>query len=319
MTKTGKLAVIAVGGNSLIVDDSQQSIPHQYAAVTEACRAIVDMIEAGWNVVITHGNGPQVGFILRRSELALPEVIPVPMDYATADTQGAIGYMFQKALHNHLQRRGIPLPVTTVVTQVLVDRNDLAFANPSKPIGGFMDEATARRRAAEQGWRVKEDAGRGWRRVVPSPQPQTIVEIEIIQRLVADGAVVIACGGGGIPVYTTPEGDREGVEAVVDKDYASGLLASEVGADLFLISTGVDRVAVNYNRPDQRWLDRLRYSEARQLYDEGHFAAGSMGPKVKAMLEFLGRGGQAGIITSPSQLLAAIAGETGTRIVPDNA
>jgi carbamate kinase len=319
MTRTGKLAVIAVGGNSLIVDESQQTIPDQYEAVTEACKAIVAMIETGWNVVITHGNGPQVGFILRRSELALSEVIPVPMDYATADTQGAIGYMFQKALHNHLQRRGTPRPVTTVVTQVLVDRADPAFANPSKPIGAFMDEETARRRAEEQGWTVKEDAGRGWRRVVASPQPKSIVEIDIIHRLVADGAVVIACGGGGIPVYTTPDGDRQGVEAVVDKDYASGLLANEVGADLFLISTGVDRVAVNYNRPDQRWLDRLQYSEARRLYDEGHFAAGSMGPKVKAMLEFLARGGQTGIITSPQKLLAAIAGETGTRIVPDDA
>jgi carbamate kinase len=318
MSRHGKLAVIAVGGNSLIVDDTKQTIPHQYAAVIDACHAIVDMIEAGWNVVITHGNGPQVGFILRRSELALSEVIPVPMDYATADTQGAIGYMFQKALHNHLRRRGALRPIMTVVTQVVVDGADPAFAKPAKPIGAFMDETTAHQRAAQQGWSVREDAGRGWRRVVPSPAPKTIVEIDTIRQLAEGGAVVIACGGGGIPVVTAPNGDREGVEAVVDKDHASGLLASELGADLLLISTGVDQVAIHYGRPDQRWLARLSCSEARQYYAEGHFAAGSMGPKVLAIVEYLERGGTAGIITSPPNLLAAIAGETGTRFVPDS-
>jgi carbamate kinase len=317
MSQTRKLAVIAVGGNSLIVDDARQTIPHQYTAVTEACRAIVDVILAGWQVVITHGNGPQVGFILRRSELALAEVIPVPMDYATADTQGAIGYMFQKALHNLLRQRGISRPVATVVTQVRVDRDDPAFAKPTKPIGAFMDESTAHRRAAESGWAIMEDAGRGWRRVVPSPQPQSIVELDTILRLLEGGAVVIACGGGGIPVYDDAAGELHGLEAVVDKDYASGLLAAELKADLFIISTGVDRVAINFRRPDQRWLDRVTLSEAQHFQAQGHFAAGSMAPKVQAVVTFLQNGGCRGIITSPPNLLAAITGHTGTHIVPD--
>ena len=317
MQGDSKTVVIAVGGNSLIVDEGRQSIPDQYAAVIETAGAIADLIADGWTAVITHGNGPQVGFILRRSEIALSEVIPVPMDYATADTQGAIGYMFLKALHNHLRRRGIARPVASVVTQVLVDRRDPAFANPTKPIGAFMDAATAQQRAAEQGWIVREDAGRGWRRVVPSPRPQAIVEIDILRQLVAAGVILVACGGGGVPVYQDEAGDLHGVEAVVDKDYASALLANELAADLFAISTGVSQVAVHYNQPGQRWLTRVTTSETQTLYAEGHFAAGSMGPKVRAMLDFLARGGKQGVITDPQNLRRAVAGEAGTRFVPD--
>lgn len=304
---SNKTAVVAVGGNSLILDKDRESIPDQYQAAATSMRYIAEMIMAGWKVVITHGNGPQVGFILRRSEIALKEVPPVPMDYAGADTQGAIGYMFQRALHNEFKERQINKPVVSIVTQVLVDRDDPAFSDPSKPIGSFMEEQTARQYAAEQGWTVKEDAGRGWRRVVPSPLPKVIVELDAIKTLIGAGFVVIE----------DTEGKLHGVEAVIDKDLAANLLAQGLGADLFLISTGVEKVAINFNKPNQKWLDRLTFSEARQYYEEGHFAAGSMGPKIKAILNFMERGGQQALITDPPNIGRALAGETGTLIVPD--
>jgi carbamate kinase len=314
---TNKIAVVAVGGNSLILDQKRQTIPDQYEAAAISMHYVADMIEAGWNVVISHGNGPQVGFILRRSEIAMKEVIPVPMDYATADTQGAIGYMFQRALLNEFKRRGLNKKVITVVTQVLVDRGDPAFSTPSKPIGSFMDEATAQQRAAEQGWMVKEDAGRGWRRVVPSPLPQSVLELEIIKGLVETGSTVIACGGGGIPVFEDEEGHLQGIEAVIDKDLAASRLAQDLGADLFLISTAVEKVAINFGQPNQQWLDRLTLTEARRYEAEGHFASGSMGPKIKAVLNFIAGGGPQALITSPPQIGRALAGETGTVILPD--
>ena len=317
VTHPAKTAVIAVGGNALIVDESQKSIPHQYAAVTATSPPIVELIANGWNVVITHGNGPQVGFILRRSELAIEEVIPVPMDYATADTQGAIGYMFQKALYNQLRKQGINRSVSTVVTQVLVALDDPAFQRPTKPIGSFMDAATAHQRAQEQGWIVREDAGRGWRRVVPSPRPQHIADIDVIRQLVDAGVAVIACGGGGIPVYADETGNRHGVEAVVDKDHASSLLATELDADLFLIATDVEKVAVNFNQPDQRWLDRVSINEAQDFLRNDHFDPGSMGPKVAAMVDYVQRGGRTGIITNVRNLLRAVSGQTGTHFVAD--
>jgi carbamate kinase len=306
------LAVVAVGGNSLIRDAAHQSIPDQYRAAEVTARQIAHMIEVGWNVVVTHGNGPQVGFILRRSELSLDEVPPVPMDYAGADLQGAIGYMFDRALRNEFRRRGIRREPVAVVTQTLVERCDPAFADPSKPIGAHMVEATARRLAAREGWTVAADAGRGWRRVVPSPQPKAIIELPVIRTLARQGYVVIACGGGGIPVVEDPDGSLTGVEAVIDKDLAASLLARGIGADLLLVSTAVARVAADFGKPTQRWLSHLTLAEARRLYADEQFDRGSMGPKVRAMIEFLEAGGGRGVITSPDLIAAALAGTSGT-------
>jgi carbamate kinase len=258
-----------------------------------------------------------VGFILRRSEIALGEVPPVPMDYAAADLQGAIGYMFQRALRNEFKRRGLNRTAIAVVTQVLVDRDDPAFAAPAKPIGSYMDEPTAQRRAAELGWIVREDAGRGCRRVVASPLPQGIVEIDEIEHLVSAGYVVIACGGGGIPVFESAEGDLEGVEAVIDKDLASSMLARELNVDLFVISTGVPRVAIDFGRPGQRWLERLTRTEAESYLAEGQFAEGSMAPKIRAIIAYLDRPGRRGLITDPASIGRALDGQAGTLIVPD--
>jgi len=315
MNGRGKIAIVAVGGNALITDQQHQSIPDQCAAAAQSSHYIADMVEAGCTVVLVHGNGPQVGFILRRSGLAKNLVPEVPIDYADADTQGAIGYMFQRALNNEFLRRGLSRKVVTVVTQVLVDRNDPALANPTKPIGDYMDEATARSLAENFGWSVSEDAGRGWRRVVGSPRPKRIIELPTIKSLSEQGTIVIACGGGGIPVVENAAGELEGLEAVIDKDFASALLARELGAELFVVSTGVEKVAINYNRPDQKWLDRLTLAEARQLLSEGHFPPGSMGPKIEAIASFLEAGGdRRAIITNPPNLGRALANATGTHI-----
>ena len=316
MTNQNKLAVVAVGGNALIRDEKHRSIEDQYDTARETVRYVVDMIEAGWRLVFTHGSGPQMGFILRRSELALHEVIPVPMDYAGADLQGALGYMFVKALRNEFRRRGLKREAVAVVTQVLVDPDDAAFREPSKPIGSPMDEATARKRAADLGWHVKEDSGRGWRRVVPSPPPKAIVDLDVISHLVGAGYVVIACGGGGIPVVEDSDGNIRGIEAVIDKDFASSLLAHKLGADRLVVATGVERVALDFGKPTQRWLDRLTLDQAKQLYAEDQFDKGSMGPKIRAVIEFLEGGGEEGIITDPPHLELALAGKGGTRIVP---
>ncbi len=311
-----KIAIVAVGGNSLIKSKTRQTIPDQYEAASESMGHIADMIEAGWDVVITHGNGPQVGFILRRSELSAHELHTVPLDYCGADTQGAIGYMFQRALHNEFRSRGVDKSAATIITQTLVDREDPAFENPSKPIGTFMEKSTAQIHADEDGWRVVEDAGRGWRRVVPSPQPIEIIEAPAINHLIESGVVVISTGGGGIPVIREPSGNLKGVEAVIDKDFASALLASSVGADLFLISTAVEKVALRFNQPEQEWLDEMTLEEANAYLEEGHFAAGSMRPKVKAVMNFLEAGGAEAIITNPENIERALRGESGTRIIP---
>lgn len=315
MGSSNKLAVVAVGGNALIRDKNHESIPDQSREAAVTTHHIADMIAAGWNVVITHGTGPQVGFILRRSELALKEIPPVPMDYADADLQGGIGYMFLKALYNEFRIQKIDRKAVAIITQTLVDRNDPAFADPTKPIGSHMDEETAQRLARRQGWIVKDDAGRGWRRVVPSPQPKTIVELAAINLLARSGFVVIACGGGGIPVIQDEDGSLIGVEAVIDKDLASSLLARGIGADLLLISTGVEKVAINFNTPDRRWLDRMTVAEAKKHYADNQFDRGSMGPKIQAVIDFIEGGGQTGLITNPENIGRALAGETGTFIV----
>lgn len=313
MAKKG-VAVVAVGGNSLIKDEKRKSIPDQYLAAKESMSHIVDMIEAGWEVVVTHGNGPQVGFIHRRSELAVHELHEVPLDFCGADTQGSIGYMFDMALYNEFLRRGLHKEVAAVVTQTVVDRNDKAFEHPTKPIGSFMDEKTAKHRAENEGWVVVEDAGRGWRRVVASPIPQRIVEADAINTLIKAGFVVIGVGGGGIPVIEEADGSLKGVEAVIDKDFGSSLLATMIKADLFVISTAVEKVALNFNKPNQQWLDKLSMEEAKAYLAEGHFAKGSMLPKIQAILRFLEAGGKQALITNPENIGRAMRGETGTWI-----
>ncbi|MDP1713372.1 MAG: carbamate kinase [Anaerolineales bacterium] len=313
-----KLAVIAIGGNSLIKNEKQKTVEDQYQAAKETTFHIADMIESGWNVAIGHGNGPQVGFILRRSEIAakVEGMHEVPLDVCGADSQGAIGYALQQTLHNELYRRGIRKSVATVVTQVLVDKNDVAFKSPSKPIGSFMDETEAKRREKDLGWSVVEDAGRGWRRVVASPLPMEVVELAAVEALIKAGAVVITVGGGGIPVIDLSDHEYKGVAAVIDKDFASSLLARLIKADLFLISTAVEKVAIHFGKPEQKWLDNMTVAEAKAYLAEGtHFAKGSMAPKIEAAIWYLENGGKQALITSPENIGRALKGETGTRIV----
>jgi carbamate kinase len=310
--------VIAIGGNSLIKDPQHMSVPDQYKALGETSAHIASIIREGWTVAIGHGNGPQVGFILRRSELSAHELHEVPLDVCDADSQGAIGYELQQNLANDFRRLGMHRQAVTIVTQVEVAADDPAFARPSKPIGSFLDEATAKRRQDEDGWSILEDAGRGWRRVVPSPRPVRIVEERAVKALLHDGFVAITVGGGGIPVVADEQGMLHGVAAVIDKDFASSLLATVIDADAFVISTSVERVALNWGKPDQTWIDRMTVSEARRYLEEGtHFAPGSMAPKIEACIGFLERGGQTAVISSPEKLELALAGETGTSIVLD--
>lgn len=316
MVERKGVAVVAVGGNSLIKDESHKAIADQYEAACESMHHIADMIAQGWDVVVTHGNGPQVGFILRRSELSRNELHEVPLDYCGADSQGAIGYMFIRALHNEFLLRGMKKQAAAVVTQTIVDRNDKAFQNPSKPIGSFMGEEMAKSRAASEGWTVVEDAGRGWRRVVASPIPERIVEAEAIKSLILAGFTVVGVGGGGIPVIEDDKGNLIGVEAVIDKDFGSSVLAILINADLFVISTAVEKVAINFNKPNQKWLDKMTVEEAKKYMAEGHFAKGSMLPKIQAILNFMEKGGKMALITNPENISRALAGETGTWIVP---
>ncbi|HKU44377.1 MAG TPA: carbamate kinase [Polyangiales bacterium] len=313
---TAKTAVVAFGGNALVSDAEHDSIPAQYETVCRTIAPLVDLVQQGWRLVVSHGNGPQVGFILRRSELSQAEVDPVPVDYAVADTQGAIGYMFVKALSNELARRDILRPVVAIVTQCVVDPADPAFKRPTKPIGSFLSEATARARQQALGWTIMEDAGRGFRRTLPSPRPQRIVESATIRTLLDAGAVVIAAGGGGIPVARAADGSIVGVEAVIDKDLASGLLAKELAADLLLIPTGVSRVAIHFGKPTQKWLDTLTVEDARAYLAAGEFGAGSMEPKIAAVADFVASTPHAfGAIGSPDELAAIIDGRAGTRII----
>ncbi len=316
-TNPSRVAVVAIGGNSLITDNKHPDVSHQWDAVRETTRNVADMVEAGWTTVITHGNGPQVGFILRRNELAAHEVHPTPLDLIVADTQGSIGFMLQQTLNNEFHKRRIDRQCITIITQVLVDANDTAFANPTKPIGSFMDEAHARQ-FEQEGWQVIEDAGRGWRRVVASPEPIAIVEEAAIDQAVKMGWIVVAVGGGGIPVVRNSKGELRSRYAVIDKDRASSLLATKINADLLLISTGVEKVALNFGKPDQRFLAQMTVAEAEQYMAEGHFAPGSMKPKIEACIRFLKQSNSPdahAIITDPGNLGRALRGETGTRIV----
>jgi carbamate kinase len=305
-------AVVAIGGNSLIKDKQHQTVVDQYIAAQETCRHIVAMIQEGWNVAISHGNGPQVGFILRRSELAAHEMHEVPLDVCGADSQGAIGYALQQNLCNEFRRLGIAREAATVICQTEVAADDPAFKHPTKPIGGFMDEEQAERRRKE-GWNIVNDANRGYRRVVASPQPLRIVELAAIRALIAAGVVVVTVGGGGIPVVADADGNLHGVAAVIDKDLASALLANNLGADLLIISTAVEKVALNFGTPEETLVDHLTLAEAKAHLAEGvHFAAGSMAPKIQAVVNYLSNGGTAAIVTNPENVARALHGETGT-------
>jgi carbamate kinase len=310
-------AVVAIGGNSLIKDKQHQSVRDQYIAAGETCWHIAAMIQEGWDVAIGHGNGPQVGFILRRSELAAHELHEVPLDVCGADSQGAIGYALVQNLENDFRRLGLDRHAVAVVTQVEVSADDPAFQQPTKPIGSFMDVETAERRRSE-GWAVVDDANRGWRRVVASPQPIRIVEEDAIKRLLDEGFVVVSVGGGGIPVVSDGDGNLSGVAAVIDKDLASSLLATRIDADLLMITTAVEKVALDFGTPEERPIDRMSLSEAKGYLAEGrHFAAGSMAPKIEAVIGFLERGGERAVITDPENVERALRGETGTTILRD--
>ncbi|MGB5160996.1 MAG: carbamate kinase [Thermoanaerobaculia bacterium] len=311
-----KLVVIAIGGNSLIKDAEHSTVFDQYRACGETSDRIADIVAEEYRVVITHGNGPQVGFILLRSELAKEVLHQVPLDSCGADTQGAIGYQISQTLDNELRRQGIEKGVVAIVTQTVVDAADPGFQSPSKPIGPFYSEAAAREHQDKEGWVMREDAGRGWRRVVASPRPLEIIEESAIKMLLENDIVVVAVGGGGIPVVRRDDGRLEGVGAVIDKDWASCLLAKNLGAEKFILSTSVDRVALNFGQADQQEIDRMTVAEARGYLEEGHFKAGSMKPKIEAAIDFLEHGGQEVIITQPHLLEDAIHGRAGTHIVP---
>lgn len=311
------IVVVAVGGNALAADPDRDTMSDQLATVQDAVLHIAELVGSGRQVVLTHGNGPQIGAILRQNELTSATVPPMSLDFCGAATQGTIGYLFETALNNELHRRALPVTAVSVVTQVLVDPRDPAFDRPSKPIGTFMSQVEAERAARDLGWDVVEDSGRGYRRVVASPEPIAIVQREAVRTLLDQGFLVVAAGGGGIPMREDENGSLVGVEAVIDKDYASAQLANDIGADTLLILTSVPQVATGFGTPGQRWLSELSQADAVRHLEAGEFAEGSMKPKVKAALDFLARGGRRAIITDLDSALDALAGRAGTQIVQE--
>lgn len=317
MLSNVKTAVVALGGNAISRKDMPDTIANQFRLTRESLSAILPLIKAGYNIAITHGNGPQVGNAILRVELARDRTPVLPIGICVADTEGGIGYMIAQSLQNRLLRENIDRAVATIVTQVVVDRNDPAMANPTKFIGQFYTEEDAKRFAAERGWTVKQDGDRGWRRVVGSPQPQRIVEGEVIRAMVEDGVIAIAAGGGGIPVYIEDDGTYEGVDVVIDKDRASAVLGHAIGAEMLLILTAVDQVAINFGKPNQQPLAKITATEAQRYLDEGHFPDGSMGPKIDAAIQFIEGGGRQVLITSIDKADAALRQQDGTWILPD--
>ena len=309
-----KLAVIAIGGNSLIKDRTRQTVEDQYDCIVETAEHIVKLIEKNINVVITHGNGPQVGFILLRSEIAKNEIHEIPLPSAGADTQGALGYQIQQAVGNLLRQKNIEKKIATVITQVLVDKNDDAFGNPTKPIGPFLSKEEAKSKKTEYGWDIAKDADRGYRRVVASPIPQKIIEQNVIEHLIENNYLVVAVGGGGIPVIQGKNGNLKGIPAVIDKDRASALLAKNLNADFLIISTAIERVFLNFGKENQQEITEMTLTEARKYCNEGHFQKGSMLPKIEASIAFLENGGKEVIITTPELLADAVFGNAGTKI-----
>jgi carbamate kinase len=313
--KNDKTVVVALGGNAILQPGQVGTFEEQLFNIDGAMRRIAQLVEDGWRVVLTHGNGPQVGNLLIQNALASKTVAPMPMDVCGAESQGQIGYMAAQTLANHLRKRRLEVPVVTVVTQVAVDAKDKAFDNPSKPVGPFYSEAEAKKMMLEEGLAMREDAGRGWRRVVPSPEPREIVELEAVRDLVENGCLVVCSGGGGVPVVRS-RGALSGIDAVIDKDLAAALLARELGADALLILTDVPRAYVHYGTPEQTGLGRVTAGEMRAYAAAGHFKAGSMGPKVEACLRFVDAGGES-VIASLTEVGPAMAGNAGTHIVPD--
>jgi carbamate kinase len=312
------LAVVAIGGNSLIRDERDVSVAAEREALRETADQIAGIVADGWRILLTHGNGPQVGFNMLRAETAAKAgLLPrLPLDILGAQTQGSIGYLLLESLERAFTRPGVRRPIAVLVTRVVVDDADPAFAQPTKPVGPYYTEEEAEALSRDEGWKMMEQE-KGWRRVVPSPRPLEIVELGAIRVLLQEGYIVIAAGGGGIPVVRQPDGTLHGVEAVVDKDLASSMLAQAFDADLFLISTSVERVALDFGKPRQRWLDHVTAAEARRHLQEGQFPPGSMGPKIEAAIGYLEAGGKQVVITSPESLLRALRGETGTRITVD--
>jgi carbamate kinase len=312
-----RTAVVAIGGNALLQGGRGATIAEQFDAARVLAAPLVEMVRTGWRVVVTHGNGPQVGFIKHRSDLVAelaPELPHLDLDMCVADSQGSLGYILASSLASQLKKTGEPDRVAAMVTHTIVDRADPAFDAPTKPIGSLYTEAEARHLAAENNWAIAEDSGRGWRRVVASPRPQRILEEAAIRALVANDVLVVAAGGGGIPLVELPAGDYRGIEAVIDKDFTSAQLAGTLQADLLIITTGVRQVAVNFGRPNQRFLDRVDTTEARRHLADGQFPPGSMGPKIEAALQFLEAGGDEVLITTPHHLAEALDGTTGTRL-----
>lgn len=309
---------IAIGGNSLIRAGQKGTVPEQFANARLAATGIAELAARGCHLVVTHGNGPQVGAQLLRSESGSTQTYSLPLDMCDAMTQGEIGYILQNSLQSVLRERGVNLPVATIVTQIVVDKHDPAFQHPTKPIGPFYSKEVADKKGKELGWSIVEDAARGYRRVVASPKPRNIVELPVIKSCMENGVLVIACGGGGIPVCSE-DGEIYGVEAVIDKDRASALLASLLKLKRFVISTEVEQVYINYKKPNQQAIQRMTVTQAKQWSAEGHFAEGSMKPKIEAAVEFIEAGGIDAIITNPEQLIAAVDGKAGTHIVPENA
>jgi len=313
-----KIAVVALGGNAISKPGEKPGLTAQFENTRETCRHLMKVMELGYQLCISHGNGPQVGNALMRVELAEEKnIYPLSLGICVADTEGGMGYMIQQEMRNTMIKSNIPSKdVACIITQVVVPADDPAFENPTKPVGGFYTEEQAKEIMELKGWIMVEDAGRGWRRVVPSPKPYKIVESDIVKGLIEKENIVIACGGGGIPVIEKDNRILDGVDAVVDKDYASSLLAREIDADVLLIATGEEKVAINFGKPEQKLLDELTVEDAKKLYEEGQFPKGSMGPKILACCEFVEKTGRAAIITSLEKISDALSGKSGTKIVP---